>query len=42
MALNTMEKIYLALRDEVPRIRLKEKIRIAARKPLKRMFSMVN
>ena len=42
MALNTMEKIYFALRDEVPRIRLKEKIRIAARKPLKRMFSMVN
>ena len=31
-----------SLRDEVPRIRLKEKIRMAARKPLKRMFSMVN
>ena len=42
MALNTMEKIYLALRDETPKVRLKEKIRIAARKPLKRMFSMVN
>src|SRR5262249_11313212 len=40
MALNTMEKIYLAMRDEQPRIELPEALRVAALKPLERMLEM--
>jgi quinolinate synthase len=40
MALNTLEKLYVALRDLEPRIEIEESLRIAARKPLDRMLEM--
>ncbi len=40
MALNTMEKLYLALRDLEPRVEIEESLRIAAKKPLDRMLEM--
>ena len=40
MALNTMEKIYLALLNNAPRIELPESLRLAALKPLERMLDM--
>ncbi len=40
MALNTMEKLYLALRDLKPRITIPEDIRLRALKPLERMLEM--
>jgi quinolinate synthase len=40
MALNTMEKLYLCLRDEGPEIELDEATRIAAEKPLRKMLEM--
>ena len=40
MRLNTMEKIYLALRDLSPQIHMDEDIRLAALKPLERMMSL--
>jgi len=40
MALNTMEKLYLALRDGTPQIQLPEDLRVAAEKPLRRMLEM--
>ena len=40
MALNTMEKLYLCLRDLGPEIDLDEETRIAAEKPLRRMLEM--
>ncbi|SMF77624.1 quinolinate synthase NadA [Allosphingosinicella indica] len=40
MALNTMEKLYVALRNLQPRIELDEDLRAAAQKPLERMLEM--
>ena len=40
MALNTMEKIYLALLNNAPRIEFPEPLRLAALKPLERMLEM--
>lgn len=40
MALNTLEKLYVALRDLTPQIELDENIRLAARKSLDRMLEM--
>lgn len=40
MALNTMEKLYLCLRDLGPEIDLDEDTRVAAEKPLRRMLEM--
>ncbi len=40
MALNTMEKLYLALRDLQPRIELDEELRLGAKKSLDRMLEM--
>jgi quinolinate synthase len=40
MALNTLEKLYLALRDLEPRVEMDETLRLAARKPLERMLEM--
>ncbi|MEX1146803.1 MAG: quinolinate synthase NadA [Sphingomonadales bacterium] len=40
MALNSMEKLYLALRDEKPEIIMAEDIRVRALKPLERMLEM--
>jgi quinolinate synthase len=40
MALNTLEKLYVALRDLEPRIELSPELMDAARKPLERMLEM--
>ena len=40
MALNTMEKLYLALHDLTPEIIVPEDIRLAAKRPLDRMLEM--
>jgi quinolinate synthase len=40
MALNTLEKLYVALRDLSPRIELSVELMDAARKPLERMLEM--
>jgi quinolinate synthase len=40
MAKNTLEKIYLALVNNAPRIELPEPLRLAALKPLERMLEM--
>jgi quinolinate synthase len=40
MALNTMEKLYLALVNMTPEITLPEDLRRAALKPLERMLAM--
>ena len=42
MALNTMEKLYLALRDLTPRIEIEEPLRLAAKKSLDRMLEMAS
>ncbi len=38
MKLNTLEKVYLCLRDETPEITMDESLRLAALKPLERML----
>ncbi|MFA5988033.1 MAG: quinolinate synthase NadA [Sphingomonas sp.] len=40
MALNTMEKLYLALRDLAPRIEIEEGLRLRAKKSLDAMLAM--
>jgi quinolinate synthase len=40
MALNTIEKLYVALRDLSPRIEIEEGLRLAAKKSLDRMLEM--
>lgn len=40
MALNSMEKLYLCLKDLEPRIEVPEDMRVAALKPLRRMLEM--
>lgn len=42
MALNTLEKLYLALRDLSPQIEMDENIRLAAKKSLDRMLEMAS
>jgi quinolinate synthase len=42
MALNTLEKLYVALRDLTPRIELEPELMDAARKPLERMLEMAS
>ena len=42
MALNTMEKLYLALRDLEPRIEIEEELRLKAKKSLDRMLEMAS
>jgi quinolinate synthase len=42
MALNTMEKLYLSLRDLQPRIEIEEPLRLAAKKSLDRMMAMAS
>ena len=42
MALNTLEKLYISLRDLKPRIELPEAMRLAAKKPLDRMLAMAS
>ena len=40
MRLNTLEKLYLAMKNKTPEITLPEEIRIAALKPIQRMLEM--
>ncbi|MHB9881108.1 quinolinate synthase NadA [Pacificimonas sp. ICDLI1SI03] len=40
MAMNTLEKLYFALRDLEPRIEMSEEVRVKALKPLERMLEM--
>lgn len=40
MKLNTLEKLYLCLKDRTPEIAMSEEIRLAAKKPLERMLEM--
>jgi quinolinate synthase len=40
MALNTLEKLYVALRDLAPRIELSDAVIAKARGPLERMLEM--
>jgi quinolinate synthase len=40
MALNTLEKIYLCLRDLTPRIEIEEELRLRAKKSLDRMLEL--
>ncbi len=42
MALNSMEKLYLCLRDLEPRIEIEETERLAALRPLERMLEMAS
>ncbi len=42
MALNTMEKLYTALRDLEPRIEIEEPLRLAAKRSLDRMLEMAS
>ncbi|WCM27986.1 quinolinate synthase NadA [Sphingomonas sp. QA11] len=42
MALNTMEKLYVALRDLEPRIEIEESLRLRAKKSLDAMLSMAS
>jgi quinolinate synthase len=42
MALNTMEKLYLALRDLQPQIEMDEGVRVAAKRSLDRMLEMAS
>jgi quinolinate synthase len=42
MALNTLEKLYISLRDLEPRIEMDEDLRLAAKKPLDRMLEMAS
>jgi quinolinate synthase len=40
MRLNTLEKLYMALRDMKPEIHMDEALRLAAKKPLDRMLDL--
>ena len=40
MALNSMEKLYVALRDLQPRIEMDEELRLAAKRSLDAMLDM--
>ena len=42
MALNTMEKLYVALRDLEPRIEIEEGLRLRAKRSLDRMLDMAS
>ncbi|WP_264580046.1 MULTISPECIES: quinolinate synthase NadA [unclassified Sphingobium] len=42
MALNTLEKLYIALRDLQPRIEMDESLRVAAKKSLDRMLDLAS
>ncbi len=42
MALNTMEKLYLSLRDLTPQVHIEEELRLQAKKSLDRMLEMAS
>ncbi len=40
MKLNTLEKLYLAMKYELPEITMDEELRMAAKKPIDRMLEI--
>lgn len=40
MELNTLEKVYLALKNDAPRLEMEEALRLAAKAPLERMLEL--
>ena len=40
MRLNTLEKVYLAMRDKRPQIEIPEDIRVKALRPVQRMLAL--
>jgi quinolinate synthase len=40
MRLNTLEKLYLALRDLTPQVEVKEPVRARAQVPIERMLEL--
>jgi quinolinate synthase len=40
MRLNTLEKLYLAMKNRTPEIKISESIRLAALKPIQKMLAM--
>lgn len=40
MKLNTMEKLYVCMRDQTPELTLSPELMVAARKPLDRMLEL--
>jgi quinolinate synthase len=40
MRLNTMEKLYLCLRDLAPRVEMDEELRLRAKLPIDRMLAL--
>ena len=40
--MNTMEKLYLALRDLEPRVEIDEELRLAAKRSLDKMLEMAS
>jgi quinolinate synthase len=40
MRLNTLEKLYLAMKEQTPEITIPEEIRYEALKPIQRMLAM--
>jgi quinolinate synthase len=42
MALNTLEKLYVSLRDLAPRVEIEETLRLAAKKSLDAMLAMAS
>ncbi|HPH33215.1 MAG TPA: quinolinate synthase NadA [Chitinophagaceae bacterium] len=40
MKLNTLEKLYLCMKYELPEINMEEELRLSALKPIKRMLEI--
>jgi quinolinate synthase len=40
MKLNTLEKLYLCMKNEVPALTMDEDLRLAAKKPIDRMLEL--
>ena len=40
MRLNTLEKLYLAMKNQTPEITMPQELQIAALKPIQRMLEM--
>ena len=42
MKLNTLEKLYLCMKYELPELLMDEELRLAAKKPIDRMMQLSN
>jgi quinolinate synthase len=42
MKLNTLEKLYLCMKYELPELLMDEELRLAAKKPIDRMLELSN